>query len=94
MIPNDQEFDAAIKALDGDSVKSDAEARTISVAAKEGVSKLTATLAILEKANVKVETVSLRKPTLDDVFMELTGHEAEEIQDEPEAKGKKSKGKK
>lgn len=94
VIPNDQEFEAAVKALDGESVKSDAEARTISVAAKEGVAKLTSTLAVLEKANVKVETVSLRKPTLDDVFMELTGHEAEEVEDAPEAKGKKSKGKK
>lgn len=94
VIPNDQEFEAAVKALDGESVKSDAEARTISVAAKEGVAKLTATLAVLEKANVKVETVSLRKPTLDDVFMELTGHEAEQVEDAPEAKGKKSKGKK
>lgn len=94
VIPNDQEFEAAVKALNGESVKSDAEARTISVAAKEGVAKLTSTLAVLEKANVKVETVSLRKPTLDDVFMELTGHEAEEVEDAPEAKGKKSKGKK
>lgn len=94
VIPNDQEFEAAVKALDGEAVKSDAEARTISVAAKEGVAKLTATLAVLEKANVKVETVSLRKPTLDDVFMELTGHEAEESEVEPDTKGKKSKGKK
>ena len=67
--------------------------RIISLPAKDGVNKLTSTLVILEKANIKVETISLRKPTLDDVFLKLTGHEAQEKVDE-EKPSKRSKGKK
>ncbi|MFM7211145.1 MAG: daunorubicin/doxorubicin resistance ABC transporter ATP-binding protein DrrA, partial [Actinomycetota bacterium] len=32
----------------------------------------------LDAAGVRVEDVALRRPTLDDVFLSLTGHAAEE----------------
>ncbi len=32
----------------------------------------------LGEAGVRVEDISMRRPTLDDVFLELTGHAAEE----------------
>jgi ABC-2 type transport system ATP-binding protein len=32
----------------------------------------------LDEAGVDIDDVAIRRPTLDDVFMELTGHAAEE----------------
>lgn len=69
-------FANAERALKGEKPTADADSRTISIATKTGVSKLKQVLAILEKANVDVESVSLRRPTLDDVFLSLTGHGA------------------
>lgn len=92
LLSADQDFDEAVKALEGESVNADTEENIISIAAKDGVKKLQSTIAVLEKADIKVETVSLRKPTLDDVFLQLTGHQAEQVIEE--TKSKKSKGKK
>jgi ABC-2 type transport system ATP-binding protein len=39
----------------------------------------------LDQAGIGVEDISLRRPTLDDVFLALTGHAAEEPQDGLEA---------
>lgn len=43
-----------------------------------GVSDVRAALDALEKHGIHVESLSLHKPTLDDVFLKLTGHQAEE----------------
>jgi ABC-2 type transport system ATP-binding protein len=42
-------------------------------------------LRTLDEAGVQVADLALRRPTLDDVFLELTGHEAEPSQEEEEA---------
>ncbi|HLC32976.1 MAG TPA: ATP-binding cassette domain-containing protein [Candidatus Nanoarchaeia archaeon] len=64
------------------------EQRQTIIIAQGGVEKLKEALAKLETANVKVESISLHKPTLDDVFLTLTGHTA--TQDaEREARRKK-----
>ena len=73
-------------------VTSSIEDRTISISAKDGVKKLQNILGILDNTDLDVETVTLRKPTLDDVFLTLTGHVAEEEVDDDSKK--KSKGKK
>jgi ABC-2 type transport system ATP-binding protein len=39
----------------------------------------------LDEAGVGVEDIALRRPTLDDVFMSLTGHAAEVAEDEQAA---------
>ena len=36
----------------------------------------------LDEADLGVEDIALRRPTLDDVFIALTGHAAEEERDE------------
>lgn len=70
-------FDNAVAAVNGEKAETDSEARTISVvASKSGVTKLKQVLQKLEDAGVKVDNVSLHRPTLDDVFMSLTGHVA------------------
>ena len=48
---------------------------------------------LLDAANVAVEDVAIQRATLDDVFMTLTGHAAEEAAPEGEAdsKGRRNK---
>jgi ABC-2 type transport system ATP-binding protein len=47
-----------------------------------GVPTLTDALHELEKAKVPLRDVGLRRPTLDEAFLTLTGHAAEEVDDE------------
>lgn len=61
-------------ALKGEKLSLDPENNIVSIATKGGVKKLKALLQKLEEAGVQVENVSLRRPTLDDVFLSLTGH--------------------
>ena len=56
----------------------DAETRRISAPVADRVAALASVLPALEEANVAVEDVGLRRPTLDDVFLHLTGHRAED----------------
>lgn len=67
-------FETALKAVDGESLQADAENRTLSIATKNGVGTLEDVLQRLKKAKIEVENVSLHRPTLDDVFLSLTGH--------------------
>mgnify|MGYP001462462273 CR=1 FL=1 len=75
IINKDDDFAKAKKAIGG-RVTADPENRLISVATKDGVKTLRSVLGALEKAKVDVESVSLKDPTLDDVFLKLTGHKA------------------
>lgn len=70
-------FEAAKELFDGDDFHSDSKSRTISVATKGGVHQLKQVLSRLDAAGVSVENVSFHRPTLDDVFLTLTGHKAE-----------------
>lgn len=54
----------------------DSQRGTLNIATAGGVDKLKEVLAKLETAKIQVESVSLHKPTLDDVFLTLTGHTA------------------
>lgn len=72
----------------GKSAQADDERQTLSVATKGGVGKLKAVLQELEDAKVDVESISLSRPTLDDVFLSLTGKTT--VKEEPvDKKGKK-----
>jgi ABC-2 type transport system ATP-binding protein len=71
-------FDKAAKVVDGKNLQTDNESRTLSIATKNGVGELKQVLEKLEKANIEVENINLRRPTLDDVFLSLTGHGAGE----------------
>lgn len=83
-------FDTAVAAVKGEKAEVDTDARTISVvASKSGVNKLKQVLQKLEDAKIQVDNVSLHRPTLDDVFMSLTGHTATKETEKTEKKGKK-----
>lgn len=68
-------FTKAQKVVDGEGLKTDPENRIISFSAKKGVGELREVLQRLDAANIEVENVSLHRPTLDDVFLTLTGHD-------------------
>ncbi len=69
-------IDDAKRVMGGEGLQADPKRRTLSIATKGGVHDLRNVLAKLEEAHIEVESVSLHKPTLDDVFLALTGHAA------------------
>lgn len=86
-IAEKSDFQVAKKAVDGKSLQADEERRVLSIATKGGVGELKRVLGKLEVAKIEVDSVELRRPTLDDVFLTLTGHSA----DKPAAKKKGAK---
>ncbi len=66
----------ALEVFSNESVRR--EERTITIAVDGSVSHVKRILDILESNAIKAETFQLHKPTLDDVFLQLTGHEATE----------------
>lgn len=90
IISKNSNFEEAKKVLQEKGIQADDKQKMFSIASKGGVSKLKDVLGRLEQANIKVESISLHSPTLDDVFMTLTGHVA--TKEEPEdAKSKRKK---
>jgi daunorubicin resistance ABC transporter ATP-binding subunit len=53
------------------------EQRTISVAAPDEVGDLSRVASAVEAAQIRVDEIALRRPTLDDAFLALTGHTAD-----------------
>ncbi len=75
------DLDAAVRALSplasGD-LRVDADRRRIVVPVTNGSRLLADAVRDLDAAGLKLDDLALRRPTLDDVFLALTGHEAEE----------------
>lgn len=89
-ISKKSDMEEAKKAIKGEKVQVDDEARVLSIASKGGVKKLQQVLNRLEEANIVIDSVELRRPTLDDVFLSLTGHGATaEVTTDKKQKGKK-----
>jgi ABC-2 type transport system ATP-binding protein len=65
----------------------DAERRMLSVSVDTGVQALRTALGDLDRAGIGLDDVGLRRPTLDDVFLQLTGHGAEEDRHDEAATG-------
>ena len=56
----------------------DQHTRRVTVATNGGAPKLVQALRDLDEASVRIDDIALRRPTLDDVFLALTGHAAED----------------
>ncbi|WP_046529980.1 MULTISPECIES: ATP-binding cassette domain-containing protein [Cellulomonas] len=72
---------AAVAAAD-DDVHADGDGRALSVAVADGTRVLRAVLDRLDADGVAVLEAGLRRPTLDDVFLTLTGRTADDVQEE------------
>lgn len=94
-IAKTSDFEKAQKAVDGATIKVDEERKVISIASTGGIAMVQSALERLQKAKIEVENISLHRPTLDDVFLTLTGHAAtkEEKEEKTEISAKKSKKK-
>lgn len=71
----------------GTSPQNDLERRTFAVSADLGVATLTAALHAFEEAGIELDDVGLRRPTLDDAFLTLTGRTTEETGAAEDVKG-------
>jgi ABC-2 type transport system ATP-binding protein len=58
----------------------DEHTRRITTPAKGGANALVQVVRDLDEASIAIDDIGLRRPTLDDVFLTLTGHAAEEEQ--------------
>ncbi|RZS31250.1 ABC-2 type transport system ATP-binding protein [Herbihabitans rhizosphaerae] len=58
-------------------VESIVDDRTVSAPVSDRVAALTEVVRALSDAGIEAEDISLRRPTLDEVFLQLTGHRAE-----------------
>lgn len=77
---------AAVGALTGVAGgKVRTEKQAILIPAVEGPRTLTAAVRALDEAGVEPQDIGLRRPTLDDVFLRLTGHTARDADTRPEA---------
>jgi ABC-2 type transport system ATP-binding protein len=70
----------ALSRLDHGSAEIDEPTRRVTVGIDGAGDGLTAALAALEAAGVAVDDIALRQPTLDEVFLALTGHSATDEQ--------------
>jgi ABC-2 type transport system ATP-binding protein len=59
-------------------VEVDERARRLTAAAPSGSETLVGVIRDLDAARIGIDDIGLRRPTLDDVFLKLTGHAAEE----------------
>lgn len=75
IISEKSSFSKASKAVKFKNAYFDAKRRSIRVPTTDGADDLKKVLQSFEGANVKVESLSLDRPTLDDVFLSITGHE-------------------
>ena len=76
-----EDFARALTIIKGSELYHDQKTNTVSLAVERGVIDIQEILNRMEKARIQVETLTLRKPTLDDVFMHFTGRKAEEGED-------------
>jgi ABC-2 type transport system ATP-binding protein len=63
--------------LEGD-LEIDQDTRRISAPVRDRVAALTEAVRALDEAGIRAEDIALRRPTLDEVFLHLTGHPTKE----------------
>ena len=71
--------EAVLREVAVGAIRTETEEALISVPVAKGVEALGTVMAELTAQNVEIVDIGLRRPTLDDVFMELTGQKAQEV---------------
>ena len=74
---------------EGNAVPADAHQRRASVTAEGGTRLLAAVVRDLDAAGVQLDDLGLRRPTLDDVFLTLTGRAAEQADEGARTDGRR-----
>jgi ABC-2 type transport system ATP-binding protein len=69
---------AALAALTASKPQVDQDEGRVTVPAREGATTLVAAVRRLDDLGIAVRDLAVRRPSLDDVFLELTGHGAED----------------
>jgi len=80
-VTSDRKVTTAVKALrelNSGEPHANRRTRRVTVPVQDGASVLTDAVRLLDKARIKIEDLSLHRPSLDDVFLALTGRAAEE----------------
>jgi ABC-2 type transport system ATP-binding protein len=80
----------ALASLGSAAPKTDPETGRITLPAGDAASVVAEAIRRLDSAGLSISDLQLRRPTLDDVFLELTGHAAET--EEPEQEGEERPG--
>jgi ABC-2 type transport system ATP-binding protein len=88
-----QSAQQALERLSCGDIHADAGTRRLTVPISGGSSSLVDAIALLTDRGIKLHDVGLRRPTLDDVFLALTGHGAEDA-DEDTAQDERGAGRK
>ena len=83
-----------VAAISGNKASLDEGLRMISAPVSTGATALIETLRSLDTAGIHPLDVGLKRPSLDDVFLSLTGHAAEEKVEEDATPGRRKKAKK
>jgi ABC-2 type transport system ATP-binding protein len=75
-LPDPTEVDRAVAALAsvGTVLEADRERGWVSIPAPDGLETLRAVMGHIERSGVHVEDIGVRRPSLDDVFLALTGY--------------------
>ena len=68
-----------LERVSGAPPDTDPEARRVTAPVQDRVAALGELLRALEEHGIEAEDVALRRPTLDEVFLQLTGRRAEEV---------------
>jgi ABC-2 type transport system ATP-binding protein len=73
IISSDDNFKKAVEIIGDGNLKSDSENRSINIHTDGSVREVKRILDLFYEAGIEIESMSLHKPSLDDVFMSLTG---------------------
>jgi ABC-2 type transport system ATP-binding protein len=76
-VRDDADLERAAAAL-GPEATTDAGSSRVSLPVTDGADQLVAAVQALGNAGISLEDIALRRPTLDDVFLALTGHATEQ----------------
>jgi ABC-2 type transport system ATP-binding protein len=86
----DKDLEKAKNLIKDGGLVIDEKQRSLSMSNDKGIKKVKQLLEKFEKEKIHATGMSLSKPTLDDVFMKLTGHKATKTNGNSKTKGKKS----
>jgi ABC-2 type transport system ATP-binding protein len=78
VLEKEGDFEKAAALLDRKGIQSNKEERSISVPSDGSVRAVKTVLDVLSSESIELDLLSVHKPTLDDVFLHFTGHEAPE----------------